>query len=480
MEIKQKAVRGVAWMIAQRSGNQIISFVVIAILTRLLDVDSFGLISMATIYIALMDLFIDQGFLQAIVQRTEISKTYLDTAFWMTLISGSVLTTVNFAASEFVANLFHEPMLSPIVRWLSLSLIFATFSKTHRAILQRKLEFRKLATRTFFAEIFGGVVGVIMAFRGFGVWSLVGRNLTRDFVAMLILWAVSDWRPRLMFSWVRLRELYSFGVNVVGSQFLIYISRYADRFLIGFLLDATVLGFYTVAIRLIELLSAMFLQSIELVSFPIFSKLQNEMDRMRNAFYQLTWYTSILAIPCFLGILIIAPEIVLTIFGSKWAASIPILRILSLAGIAQVVHLYGWSLLIACGKPSWHLGLTALNTLGIINAVAAGIVISTYAIIPLTLWAIRSAVKVRILKYFRQFHPALLSSLVMFIFILILKTLLRGLVSGGIGLVIYIVCALLIYGLILWRLQPEVLKKVRELIYLLTEDQLMPTSESSY
>jgi O-antigen/teichoic acid export membrane protein len=490
LNIRQKAIRGVAWLIAQKSGNQVVSLLVITILTRLLDVDSFGLIAMATVYIALIDLFLDQGFGQAIIQRAEVSKTHLDTAFWMTIVIGTLLSSASLAASGFVANLFHEPILNPIVRWLSLSLVFSTFSKTPRAILQRELEFGKLAVRTFVAEIVGGVVGVFLAFKGFGVWSLVGRNLSRDFVAMLILWGVSDWRPGLRFSYTRLRELYSFGVNIIGSQFLTYVSRFADRFLIGILLDATVLGFYTMGARVIELMSALLLQSIEIVSLPFLSRLQNELDRMRHAFYQLTCYASILAIPCFLGILITAPEIVLTLFGSKWIESIPILRILALTGIAQTVHLLGWSLLIASGKPSWHLVLTVLSTSGNllaiilaaqwgIVAIAAGIVISSFALIPFTLWAIRRAVKIELHEYVRQFHPAFVGALGMSVPVLILQSILRGSISNPVGLLIYIICASLIYGLILWRFHPKYIERIYGFILLLAEGQFIPISSSS-
>jgi PST family polysaccharide transporter len=171
MSLKQEAVRGVVWSAAQKWGVRLISFLVMLILARLILPESFGLVAYATVFISFAQIFVDQGFSDAIVQFPTLEREHLDTAFWISMLTGTILTLASIAASTLIANLFHEPQLSPIIKWLSPIFILSALSSVQQSILRRNLAFKSLTMRSLLATISSGVVAVIMAFLGFGVWS---------------------------------------------------------------------------------------------------------------------------------------------------------------------------------------------------------------------------------------------------------------------------------------------------------------------
>lgn len=160
MNLRQKAAKGIFWSIIQKWGRAAISIVTFVVLSRLLAPEAFGLVALATVFTVFIELFLDQGFGAAIVQRAEIDPEHLDTAFWINILTGLILTGSLIAASEYVATLFDQPRLASVLRWLSLSFIFSALSSTQVSILQRKLAFKNLAARSLAASTVGGVVGI--------------------------------------------------------------------------------------------------------------------------------------------------------------------------------------------------------------------------------------------------------------------------------------------------------------------------------
>src|SRR5688572_7347173 len=177
MSLRQKAAKGIFWSVIQKWGRAAISILTFVVLSRLLAPEAFGLVALATVFTVFMELFLDQGFGAAIVQRSELEPEHLDTAFWINIVTGILMTIGLIAASGFIASIFEEPRLAPVLRWLSIIFILSSLSSTQISILQRKLAFKSLATRSLVATAVGGVVGMTMAFAGFGVWSLVGQDL---------------------------------------------------------------------------------------------------------------------------------------------------------------------------------------------------------------------------------------------------------------------------------------------------------------
>jgi O-antigen/teichoic acid export membrane protein len=378
MSLQQKAVKGVVWSAIQGWGSQAISFVVFALLSRLLKPEAFGLVAMASVFMVFVQIFVEQGFSNAIVQRKEVTPSHLDTAFWTNISVGLLMTVVSIAAAPLVANFFKQAQLIPILSWLSVSFTINALSSVQEAIFKRNLNFKPLALRTLIATIAGGCTGTAMAFAGYGVWSLIGQQLVSGSVQVTILWWSSDWRPRLLFSRDCFRELFVFGINIVGINILNFINRQSDDLLIGYYLGPTALGYYAIAYRIYLIMTQLLTGIISQVAMSTFSRLQHELEKLRSAFYTFTELTSFIAFPAFIGVAVLAPELVNFLFGEKWQPSVPVMQILAFIGLQHVVSYFYATVLMAMGKPSWQLKMNLFdataNFIGFYLVVRWGIV----------------------------------------------------------------------------------------------------------
>lgn len=470
MNLRQKAAKGVAWSAIENWGNQAIYFVLFLVLARLLPPEAFGLVSLAGILISFMMVFADQGISDALIQRQELEPEHLDTAFWANVGVSALLTIFSIAAAQPVSNLFHQPSLMPIICWLSPSFLTSGLSSVQQSLLRRQFAFRALAVRSLLALSVGGIVGVSMACMGWGVWSLVGQQLVGRLVTVLTLWWVSDWRPGFRFSAKHFKELFSFGIKMLGSSILAFFSIRSDDFLIGYFLGPVALGYYTVAYRLLVAMTQMISATTRQVALPIFSRLQQQTEQLRQAFLSATQLLSLFVFPASLGLVALAPEVVRTLFGEQWIPSVPVMQILALSVITQIVGSLGGIILVAVGKPDWGLKMILLNTVvnvigfaiavrwGIV-AVAASFVIRDYLLQPVLFWLVYKITGIKFFTYLRQFVVPLLGSLIMIFFILGAKLLLTNLLNSQallatcvtLGASIYTATILLIAPKIFWQ-----------------------------
>ena len=474
MSLKQEAVKGVVWSAAQKWGVRIISFLVMLILARLVLPESFGLVAYATVFTAFAQIFVDQGFSDAIVQFAKLDREHLDTAFWISILTGTVLTLISLAAAGLIANFFHEPKLAPIIKWLSPIFVLSALSSVQQSILRRNLEFKSLTIRSLISVTISGVVAVTMAILGFGVWSLVAKLLVDGTVEFIVLWQVSGWRPNFRFSAKHFKELFSFGINIVGGNFVDFLSVHSDDFLIGYFLGPIALGYYTLAYNLLIVMTDLLVSVPNLVAFPVFSKIQNDPDRLKSAFYEVTELQSLIAFPIFLGIFIVAPEAVKVLYTDKWAASIPVVQILMLIGIVRSATYFYSSIFRAAGKPSWRFGLYSLTALlnvvgfmvvvkmGIV-AVAVSYVVVSYVLMPLYFYLIQKLIHVTILSHLKQYTPAFLSSLAMIGVVIVLKYFLGEHFPLIIRLAIFVLAGMAAYLLAIRIIRPALYSKMLEL-----------------
>ncbi|VEP13840.1 putative polysaccharide transport protein [Hyella patelloides LEGE 07179] len=475
MSLKQKAVKGVFWSAIQSWGSQGIAFLVFALLARLLGPEAFGLVASAWVFLAFIQVFLDQGFSTAIIQRQELEPEHLDTTFWINIVMGLVITGFSIAAAGLVANFFKQPELTPIIRWLSLSFLFIALSSVQEAIFRRRLEFKPLAMRELAAVSAGGIVGVTMAFMGFGVWSLVGQQLVNGLIKVLVLWWASDWRPRLNFSQKHFRELFDFGINIIAINILAFGNSRSDDLLIGYFLGPVALGYYTVAYRLLMVMLQLFTSVTSKVALPVFSKLQQEPERLRPIFYKLILLTSCVSFPSFLVVAVLAPELVIIVFGKQWLPVVPVMRILSLIGIIHSISYFNNNIIMAMGKPFWNLIVNFLamiiNVIGFaivvrwgIVAVAAVFVIRGYLFLPIYLWLVRKLINIEIKQYLSQLLTPISSSVGMIFVIFAIKYFF----SDWLNLyVLLTVCALVgsvVYVVMIHFFQPRLFQQVLNLV----------------
>lgn len=474
MNLREKAIKGVLWSAIENWGSQVISFAVFLLLARLLEPKIFGLAALASVFLAFMQVFLDQGFSQAIIQRQDVNQEHLDTAFWTNIIIGVLLLGISVAGAGLIADLFKEPLLTPILRWLSLSFLFGALNSVQSAILSRQLAFKTLSIRTLAATVVGGVVGVVMALFGFGVWSLVGQQLANGLAGVLVLWWSTDWRPGFKISLKHFNELFAYGINVVGINALNFLNRRSDDFLIGYFLGPVALGYYTVAYRILLIVTQLMVGTIQKTAMPVFSRLQEEPERVRQAFYRAIQLTSLFAFPVFLGLSILAPEVVVVVFGDQWIPSIPVMQILNLIGLLYAGFYYNGPIIMALGKPSWNLGLNCLQAVGNvvafviavrwgIVAVAAACVIRGYLMAPIPLLVVNKLVRINARVYLSQYVAPLVASLTMVAAIFGTKQFLSGMVNLHILLAICIAIGTVVYVAMILLIAPKLSRQAIDL-----------------
>lgn len=365
MDLRTKALKGVAWSVVRKWGSRLINLVVFTILARLLATEAFGLVALGGTYVAFIRVFVDQGFADALIQRDELTEAHPDTAFWVNLALSVVFVVVSVGAAPWIGWLFDEPELGPVVVGLSPSFVLIALAGVQEALFERDLDYRTLAVREFVAALFGGGVGVTMAYTGYGVWSLVGLLLGERTAAVVVLWTASSWRPGFKVGLKPFKDLFSFGVNVLGTNLLGYVNRRADNLIIGYVLGAELLGFYEVAYRLFQAGTGLITNAVSSVAFSTFSRLQDEPARMREGFYTATQMVCLVAFPVFFGAALVAPELIGTFFGDKWLPlSAQTFQVLSFVGVMHAAFYFNSSVMFAMGKPDWQFYL------GLLNAVA--------------------------------------------------------------------------------------------------------------
>jgi O-antigen/teichoic acid export membrane protein len=362
MELKRKALSGVIWSATQIWGQYIFSFILFAILARLLSPGDFGLITIASIVLELVQILVIDGIAVFIIQRSRIEPHHLDTAFWMNLFLGIMLFAVIFSTSEVMGTLFNEEYLPKILRWLSIVVPIYSLGSIHEALLKRDLNFRILTFRTLFASLFSGIIAVLLAFLDFGVWSLVSYQLINCVLLTLFLWFRSAWKPGLKLSSNAFNEIFRFSSNVLGLRSVEFISRRLNDVLIGIFLGTTALGYYNIAYRLLSSMTILTVSVIGQTALPIFAKNQDDPIHLRQSFKKIASYIAFLCLPLFVSLSILSPKLILFVFGYKWSESIPIMQILAFSGIAYSISFILNSFFIAIGKPgSEFLIFTASN-----------------------------------------------------------------------------------------------------------------------
>ena len=475
MNLKQKAFTGLIWSIIQNSGTQVFSLIIFLLLARLLTPETFGLIALANVFLAFVKIFLDQGFAKALIQRENIEPEHLDAAFWSQVGCGILLTTITFLSAGLVSEAFDQPKLIPVLQSLSLIFVFNSVIQVHNALLNRKFAFKISAMRSLLSTIISGVVGIVMAFAGYGVWSLVALNLTAVIVSVFVLWGTVDWRPHLRFSVKHFKELYSFGVYLLASKFIKFFEKRTDNLLIGYFLGEVALGYYAIAYRILEVMTDLLVKTVDKVALPTFSRLQTEPESFRQLFYKVTQFTSLIAFPTYFGVIIFAPELIVTLFGDKWIPATEAMQILSLEGILLAVTRFHNSVLMSMGKPSWivriHILNAVINSIACliavrwgITAVALAYVISSYLVFPVSQWAVNKLIEIDLKTYLKQFSTSLFCSGIMVGAITIIKHLLTKNVSSLLLMIIGTIVGILVYTLCLRIVEPQLIKKTWQFV----------------
>jgi O-antigen/teichoic acid export membrane protein len=444
-------------------------------LARLVEPRAFGLVALCGLFLSIADVFVRQGFGDALVQRETLEDDHIDAAFWLTITAGFAFATVTVLGAPWLARQYREPELTQVLRWLAVTFPLSALCRTPEALLTRQMDFRSQALRSLFGTLGGGLVGISLALWGFGVWSLVAQQLTTLTVSVVTLWYAVTWRPRLQFSVGHARQLYSFGVKVTTYHLFEAICQKFDQILVGYIFGSTVLGAYSLAWRTVQMVSEGVVAPTKTIAFPAFSHMARDPTAIRASFGKATELLSAVTLPVFAGIAAVAADVVLVGLGPKWAAVTPYLQALcAYAAIAGTVSL-GQSLFMAAGRPGLLLmqllQLTALTAAACLIGGRLGPVAVAWAVAAAML--LHSVIHVIVLRrvagipesaVFRAVAPAALAAAGMFIIVNVIQWSAAAQLSPLLRLAATAFGGAIAYLVLLNVLAPGVTNRLRSLL----------------
>ena len=337
MQLTGLAATGARWTTVSAACSAVIQILRFVLLARILSQNDFGLMAMAMIVIDTCQAYIDLGISAAIIHRQDATKEQLSSLYWLNVFAGWTMFVLVWICFPLIVMMFKEPRVLPLLHAVALVFLIAPLGQQFECLLQKELKFDTLAQQEIVSSVFGLITAVLFAARGFGVWALVFSVLVTVSVKALLLVAVGlvRFRPSLHFQRSDLKGYLSFGLFQTGERVINFFSERLDQLLIGSILGANALGYYTFAFNLTAQPITRINPIITRVAFPVFSKVQNDLDRLRRGYLRvLTFLTSINA-PLLVGLGAVAPVAIPVIFGTKWVESILLVQLLSIVSLIR-------------------------------------------------------------------------------------------------------------------------------------------------
>ncbi len=366
-------MRALAWSASGQIAGQVIRFAFGIALARLLSPHAFGLVAMVTVLTQFVGSIADIGLEEALVQRRELDEVQRSSVFWTMLLAGCVLAVGTFLAAPWIATFYGAAELRPLAEMLSAVFALHALGTVPRALVARRLDFRRSAQVECIAATVAGLCAITLARKGFGTVGLAAQILVGEAVeSLLLLWA-SGWRPRFRLEPAAIGDLLGFGLYRVATRLLGYWSQHADDLLVGKLLGAGPLGLYSRAFNLMRLPVLYVSRAIARVTFPSLSLIQDDPERVRRVFLRTTGAVALVTVPLCMGLFACAESFVVGVLGPQWREAAPLLRVLSVGGLLQSITTLTSSLYLSQGRPDLHLRLNVLQNFSTIAAVVIGI-----------------------------------------------------------------------------------------------------------
>ena len=377
MSLIEKGLNGTFWVIGQQFGTQIIQFIVQIILARVLMPEEFGLIGTLAIFMALGNSLVDSGMSSSLIRTQGVDERDFSSVFFINIIASVVVYFVLFFTSPLIAIFFNQPILSDIVKIYSLSFIIRAISSIQYIRLTILMDFKTQTILRLPAFIISSIVGLVLAYRGYGVWSLVHMHLANVTLESIFIWFQVKWRPSFILDWNKLRRHFDFGYKLTLSGIIDTIYSNIYLIIIGKYFSVAQLGFYTRAQSMKQLPVNNISSALNLVTYPLFSSIQNDNVRLKNVYKKLMqqvlfWIAPFLVISGILG-----EPLFRFLMTEKWLPAVPYFQILCLSGIMYPLHSYNLNILNVKGRSDLYLRLEiikkAIITIGLLIAIPFGI-----------------------------------------------------------------------------------------------------------
>lgn len=455
--LKSKTKKGLVWSFVERFATQGVQFIFGIILARLLSPDDYGTIAMPLVFLSIAQCFIDSGFSTALIRKPELTEDDLSTAFFFNIGVGIICYIILFFCSPLIADFYNTPILSSLLKVTALATLFNPLCAVQQAILTRKIDFKTQAVVSLSGAVVSGIVGLAMAFNGFGVWSLVCQQVGGYIIRTILLWILGKWKPKRRWSWESFHYLWGFGSKMLGSGLLDTTYNNIYPIVIGKFFSANDLGNYTRAQQFASLPSSNVTGVLQRVTFPVLSSIQNEDERLARNYRKILKLSAFLIFPMMMILSAVADPLIRVLLTDKWAGCIILLQIMCFSMMWFPIHAINLNLLTVKGRSDLFFRLEILKKLigvsvlcitiprGIVWMVSGSIATSMIALIVNTYYT-GKIINVGYLKQMGDLLPIFGVSIFMWLVIhaslwLVSTVFVQLLIGICVGVITYIVCS---------------------------------------
>jgi O-antigen/teichoic acid export membrane protein len=331
------------------------------LLARILSPAEFGLIGMITIFIAVSNSIVDSGFSSALIRKVEARDIDYNTVFYFNMCLGIGFYFLLFLSAPAISRFFKEPILIHVTRVMGVILIINAFAIVQRTLLVKEVDFKTQTKISLIASVSSGFVGVVMALKGFGVWSLVGQQVIRQLLNSIFLWVFNTWRPTLEFSKKSFHELFGFGSKLLISGLIDTIYNNMYFLIIGKFYSVAQLGQYTRAEQFSSIFSNNLTNVVQRVSYPVLCSIQDNGERLKLTYQRVIKATMLVTFAFMLGLAAIAKPMILILIGEKWLLAVGYLQIICFAAMLQPLHAINLNMLMVKGRSDLFLRLEIIK-----------------------------------------------------------------------------------------------------------------------
>lgn len=443
------------WRFAERCGAQGVKLIVELVLARILLPEDYGLIALVTVFIQILNVFVDSGLGNALIQEKDADDLDFSTVFYFNIVWCLILYLLLFASAPFFASFYGKSQLTPILRVLGLQVIISGIKNVQQAYVSRTMQFKRFFYATLAGTLGAAVIGIIMAYRGFGVWALVCQQLFNVLVDTAVLWITVKWRPRKMFSFARLKELFNYGWKLLASSLLDTIYTEIRQLIIGKLYSSSDLAFYNRGKQFPNLIVTNVNTSIDSVLLPTMSKEQDNKVRVKKMTRRSIQVSTYIMAPLMIGLACCASNVVTLILTEKWLSSVLFLQIFCITYMFYPIHTANLNAIKAMGRSDLFLKLEIwkkvigmillLSTMFIsVEAMAYSLLISTLTSMIINSWPNKKLLNYSFLEQIKDILPSILLAvgmgamvyLIAYLPVSTLSLLIAQVICGG---VVYIV-----------------------------------------
>lgn len=475
MGLGKVVAKALVWTSLESFALSGLSLISLLIFARLLSAEQFGVVAIALAIVQVLTVPVELMFHDALIQRTDVEPIHVNSAFTVSVVLGTVLCACCWLLADMAAAWTGEPRLAEVLRWMSFSLVGTGFGGVLVAMQRRKLQFRSLALRSMVGRLGSAVIALTMAFMGAGLWSLVAQQVLLVCLATLMLWLLSDDRPRFQFAWAPTRDLLRYGAFSTAYVLLLIFTSRVFMVLVGAYLGTQRAGLLNIAFRGLDMLRDLLIGAVSQIAMPLFSRLKEDGKVLFDAYTRSIQLTTLCVYPVFVGLAACSDEVVEVAFGTQWAGAAPYFAVIALLCLETFLRMYGAAMVQALGRPGMvSLQVVAQAIFVIVGMYLVGRISAFHALavwsarllvsLPVDAWVVRRVTGLGVADQLRGALVPTVAALVMGAVVVTTKHQLLSALSPVVKLAPLALIGMVSYAAMVWLLDRKLVLELSDFV----------------